>query len=285
MAGPRYDIHPHLLSPDTDKYPLAPIDGVRSTWSADAKSMTPEQLIAAMDEAGIAKTAVVHSSTTYGFDNSLVADAIEAYPDRLTGVCSVDVLAPDAVETLKYWLGRGCTGLRLYTTGSTNWDQAQWLNDPASYPVWEYASEIGLPIAIQARVHGMDMLCDMMDRFPTVPVVLDHLAHADLTEGPPYASTAPAFALASYKQLFVKYTPVLLKYARRGDATVESFMRLLMDTFGADNVAWGSNFPGSPGTLAALLRESEDAISFLSDEDIDKVMGGTAARLYPFLAS
>jgi L-fuconolactonase len=284
MAGPRIDIHPHVLSPDTDRYPLAPVDGVRSTWSAEAKSMTPDQLIAAMDDAGIAKTAVVHSSTTYGFDNSLVADAVAAYPDRLTGVCSVDVLAADAVETLKYWMGRGCTGLRLFTTGSTNWDQAPWLNDPASYPVWAFANETGLSICIQARVHGMAMLRDMMDRFPNVPVVLDHLAHPDLSDGPPYAAAADAIALAGYKQLVVKYTPVLLKYASAGKATVADFMPRLLDAFGPANVAWGSNFPGSPGTLASLLEASEDAISFLSPDERDMVMGGTALRLYPALA-
>jgi L-fuconolactonase len=38
-----------------------------------------ETLIAAMDEAGVAKAAVVHSSTTYGFDNSYVVDACNRY--------------------------------------------------------------------------------------------------------------------------------------------------------------------------------------------------------------
>ena len=101
MAAFRLDIHPHVISPDTDKYPLAPVGGKRSVWSADKVSLTPGQLVEAMDRAGVAKAALVHSSTTYGFDNSLVADAIAAYPDRFTGVCSVDVLAPDAVEKLR----------------------------------------------------------------------------------------------------------------------------------------------------------------------------------------
>ena len=32
---------------------------------------------------------------------------------RFTGVFSADVLAPDACETMRHWMGRGLTGLRL----------------------------------------------------------------------------------------------------------------------------------------------------------------------------
>lgn len=281
----RIDIHPHVISPDTDRYPLAPVDGKRSVWSADAKSLTPEQLIAAMDVAGIDRAAVVHSSTTYGFDNSLVADAAASFPDRLTGVCSIDALAPDAVDTLKGWLDRGCTGLRLFTTGTINWNQAQWLKDPATWPVWEFASGINLPICLQVRTEGLGMVKALMDRFPAVPVILDHLAHPDLTPGPPYEDAQKAFDLASYEQLYVKFTPVILRRAREGNASWETFLPLLFETFGAKRIAWGSNFPASPGTLADLAKQTEDALSFLSEEEIERVMGGTAVTLYPSLSA
>ena len=29
------DIHPHIVSPDTKKYPLAPLGGKQSTWSEE----------------------------------------------------------------------------------------------------------------------------------------------------------------------------------------------------------------------------------------------------------
>jgi hypothetical protein len=85
MAGLRIDIRPHVVSPDTETYPLAPVDGIRSVRSASQKSLTPEQLVVAMDAAGVAKAAVVQSSTAHGHDNRLVADAVAAYPDRFTG--------------------------------------------------------------------------------------------------------------------------------------------------------------------------------------------------------
>jgi predicted TIM-barrel fold metal-dependent hydrolase len=119
---PIIDIHPHIVSPDIKRYPLAPLGGTQSAWSSE-RPTTYEILLQEMDAAGVDKAAIVHSSTAYGYDNSYVADAVAAVPSRFTGVYSIDVLAPDAVETFDYWLARGCTGMRLFTTGSTLPDQ------------------------------------------------------------------------------------------------------------------------------------------------------------------
>src|ERR1700726_1779454 len=112
------DIHPHIVSPDTQRYPLAPLGGTQSTWSSE-RPTTYETLITAMDEAGVDKAAIVHSSTAYGYDNRYVADAVAAVPSRFTGVYSIDVMAPDAVKKFDSWLARGRAGMRLVTTGST----------------------------------------------------------------------------------------------------------------------------------------------------------------------
>src|ERR1700687_1746363 len=107
---PIIDIHPHIVSPDTQRYPLAPLGGTQSTWSSE-RPTTYQTLLKAMDEAGVAKAAIVHSSTAYGYDNTYVADAVHAVPSRFAGVYSIDALAADAVATFDHWLGRGCTGM------------------------------------------------------------------------------------------------------------------------------------------------------------------------------
>ena len=90
MPSKIVDIHPHIVSHDTVRYPVTPIGGTRSEWSKE-RSVTIEELIAAMDEAGVDKAAIVHSSTTYGFNNDYVVDAVAAHPKRFTGVFSVNV--------------------------------------------------------------------------------------------------------------------------------------------------------------------------------------------------
>ena len=137
------DIHPHVISSDDKRYPKAPIGGHQSDWSRE-RPVDVDQMLAAMDKAGIAKSALVQASTCYGHDNSYVADAVAAHPDRFTGVFSADVLAPDAPQVMKKWMKRGLTGMRLFTTGSTMPDQADWLDDPRSFPAWELAQDTKL---------------------------------------------------------------------------------------------------------------------------------------------
>ena len=183
--SPVIDIHPHIVSPDTKRYPLAPLGGKQSTWSSE-RPTTYQTLLKAMDEAGVAKAAIVHSSTAYGYDNSYVADAVAAVPSRFTGVYSIDVMAPDAVKTFDYWLGRGCTGMRLFTTGSTLPDQATWFVDPKTYPFWEHAAAKNIPVCMQMKDEGIPLLRQIMDKFPKVTMILDHLTRVPFEDGPPY---------------------------------------------------------------------------------------------------
>ena len=175
--SPIIDIHPHIVSPDAKAYPLDPLGGTQSTWSTE-RPTTYDDLLMAMDEAGVAKAAIVHSSTAYGYDNSYVADAVKAVPKRFTGVYSIDALAPDAVKTFDYWLGRGCTGMRLFTTGSTMPGQATWFADPKTYPFWEHAAAKNIPVCVQMKQEGIPLLRMLMDKFPKVTMILDHLSRS-----------------------------------------------------------------------------------------------------------
>jgi L-fuconolactonase len=147
------DIHPHIISDDEAAYPPAPLFGKRSDWSQERPS-TVEALVAAMNDAGVGKAAVVHSSTTYGFDNSYVVDGCNKYPERLAAVGSVDVLQPDAPERIREWAARGLAGLRLFTGGSTKEFDPSELDDPRSFPAWELCGELGLPMCIQTGPVG-----------------------------------------------------------------------------------------------------------------------------------
>ncbi len=275
MAGPIVDIHPHIISTDTKRYPPSPLFGVQSDWSKE-RPASDEQLIEAMDEAGVAKTAIVHASTCYGFDNSYVADAVARFPQRCTAVGSIDMLAPDAVAVAKSWLARGITGLRIFTGGSTKKVDASTLDDPRSYPVWELMSECGLSMCVQTNATGIPATIALANRFPKVPIILDHF-------GRPDAAAAPLMSLAAVSNLYLKFTPVVLGRLKEYDADVHAFMGKLAQEFGADRIAWGSNWPNSPGTLKQHVAAAQAALAGLSEADRDAILGGTALRLYPAL--
>ena len=277
------DIHPHIVANDTRRYPLAPLGGHQSDWSR-TRPVTTEQMIAAMDKAGVAKAAIVQASTCYGHDNSYVADAVAAYPDRFTGVFSVDVLASDAPERMRHWVERGLTGLRLFTIGSTMPDQASWLDDPKTYPAWQCASELGLSVCLQMSAAALPQMIRLAERFPKVRIILDHMARPQIEDGPPYAAAASLFALAKYPSVYLKLTERNFTQSRKGKATPETFFPKLVAAFGASRLAWGSNYPSSEGSLAELLALAKTSLACLSQADQDWIFAKTAQDLYPALA-
>jgi predicted TIM-barrel fold metal-dependent hydrolase len=277
------DIHPHIIASDTKRYPLAPLGGHQSDWSR-TRPVSTEQMIVAMDKAGVAKSAIVQASTCYGHDNSYVADAVAAHPERFTGVFSVDVLAPDAPQRMRHWVSRGLTGMRLFTIGSTMPDQASWLDDPKTYPAWETAGELGLSICLQMSAKAFPQMIKMTERFPKVKIILDHMARPVLQDGPPYAAAASLFELARYPSVYLKLTPRSFIESRSGKATPESFFAKLVAAFGAQRLAWGSNYPSSEGSLPELLALAKSSLASLPQADQDWIFGKTAQALYPVLA-
>ncbi len=277
------DIHPHIIAPDTQRYPIAPLGGKRSEWSAH-RSIDFDELVTGMNAAAIDKAAIVHSSTTYGYDNSYVADAIAGHRDRFTGVFSVDVRDPQAPQRIRYWVGRGLSGLRLFAVGSTVKTDQSWIADPATFPAWQCCEELGIPVAISMRQDGLPHLVEVIERFSRVRIILDHLLHAPMTDGPPYREAAPLFDMAQFPNVYLKLTSAIIRRSREGNATPESFFGKLLETFGSARIAWGSNFPAVEGTLPELVADARSTLAILPAEDRESIFWRTAAALYPALA-
>ena len=277
------DIHPHVISTDTQRYPRAPIGGHQSTWSSE-RPVGVEQLIAEQERAGVGKAALVQASTCYGHDNSYVAAAVHAHPERFAGVFSIDPLAPDAPDTIAHWIAQGMTGMRLFTTGSTMPGQAGWLDDERSFPAWRKAEEAGLPVCLQMTADGIPQIVNVLERFPRLRVILDHLARPVQDDGPPYAAANSLWDLARYPNVYLKVTERNFVGARKGKATPETFFGRLISDFGASRIAWGSNYPASEKSLTELVALAQDTLAFLPAGDREWIFSRTAQALYPSLA-
>jgi L-fuconolactonase len=277
------DIHPHIISDDEKRYPPAPLFGKRSDWSQERPN-TVEALIEAMNEAGVAKAAVVHSSTTYGFDNSYVVDGCNRYKDRLIAVGSVDMLADDVPAVIKSWADKGLAGLRIFTGGSTKDFDPSELDNPKSFKAWEMLAELNLPMCIQTGPVGLPQVRMLAEKFPTVNIILDHLARPDVLDGPPYANAASLFEMRDLKNVYMKLTPRIFGDVKKEKASAETFFPRVVEAFGAQRLAWGSNFPTSTGTLGEILATAQQGLASLSDEDRAWIFGKTAQKLYPALS-
>ena len=283
MTARIIDIHPHIVSDNEAAYPPAPLFGKRSEWSRESPT-TAETLIAEMDAAGVSKAAVVHSSTTYGYDNSYVVDGCTQYPDRLAAVGSVDVLSPDAPLVIRDWVGKGLVGLRLFTGGSTKDFDPSELDDPRAFPSWELLAELGLSMCIQTGPVGLPQVTALARRFPGVNIILDHLARPDVLDGPPYANARDLFELAALENIHLKLTPRIFGDVKKGAASAETFFPQLVSAFGAGRLAWGSNFPTSPGGLQRIIADAQAGLACLPEDAHDWIFRKTAQKLYPSLA-
>ena len=278
MASKIIDIHPHIISKDTQRYPITPIGGKRSVWSSE-RPIDFENLVASMNEAGVDKAAIVHSSTTYGYDNTYMVDCIATQPRRFTGVGSVDFAAPDAAEKIRYWHEKRVTGLRIFSAGSTMEKQADSLDDPKTFKAWETCEALGIPVVTQLRREGLYMLYTLIRRFSNVKIIVDHLMHAPRGEQPPYERCAFLFELAKYPNVHFKLSTNNFR-----EAPPETFIPKLLQEIPANRIAWGSNYPASKGTLKEMVDEAKAALSRLPQKDQEWIFAKTAQSLYPALA-
>jgi predicted TIM-barrel fold metal-dependent hydrolase len=130
---------------------------------------------------------------------------------------------------------------------------------------------------------GIPQLAKMIERFPKVKIILDHMARPVLDDGPPYAAAASLFGLARYPSVYLKLTKRNFEQAATGKATPATFFPKLVAEFGAERLSWGSNYPSSEGTLPDILEVARQTLAVLPQRDLDWIFAKTAQVLYPAL--
>jgi predicted TIM-barrel fold metal-dependent hydrolase len=272
------DTHVHVVAADQNRYPRK-LSGAHTQWVRD---MAAETLLEFMDEAGIDRAMAVQAYGAYEYDNRYAADCALRYPDRFVSICILDPLRTDAPEQLTYWVReRGVRGLRLFALTQPD---SEWIDDPRTFPLWERAASLGIPLCVCLKFRQVSRLRVALERFPSVPVALDHLGGPRLAEGPPYEAVQPLFELARFANLYLKFSSVSLYGAATGKSTPGEFFRRLLDIFGPDRLMWGSNFPATYDRgLMEQLNLARKELSFLSGRDRSKLFAGTSQVLWPSL--
>lgn len=284
------DTHVHVISGDRKKYPrtadterAGQVKTVAEMGQPEWPIVTGESLLADMDRAGVAKALLVQAYYTYEFDNSYAIDTALAHPERFRSVVVLDPMAPESPDRLSDLVeNRGVAGLRL----SHGHQGASTLDNPATFPLWERAAELGVSVCIGDRLKNYTLLRTVLERFPSVAVPLDHI-WGNTVGDPPYDMLKPLFDLAAYPNVYVKTAINNSRAAREGKSTPEVFFRTLIDHFGADRIMWGSNYPAHPGKYGGLeerVTMSRADYAFLTPAERNAMFGGTALKIYPQLS-
>ena len=143
---------------------------------------------------------------------------------------------------------------------------------------------IRVSLASVRKMEHLTALRQVLERFPTLTVILRRMVQPPLDAGPPYAAPSDLFALAEFPNVYSTFSHLNIKEANEGNSTHRAWFEAFIERFGARRLMWASFFPAyraTPGApIKGLLDEVRAELSFLPRDELDSLLGGTAQSLY-----
>lgn len=273
VGVPIVDSHVHVWRAIADSPAPA------ATIVSPASDVPIEVLDEYLSEHGVSRAVLVQPLCA-GSDNRYVAELAARDPDKLASVCYVDPGSPEAAEQLRFWAASGCRGLRLRPRNGGE-ELLCAAADTAS--LWECAAELGTVVSVYADPEHLSAVAALATRFPTVAIVLDHLAHPSPGAGAGADGFTNLLSLAHHERVFLKISGYY--YFSREPYPYRDcwdLLRALYDAFGPERLIWGSDFPHvllKCGYRRWLLLQTRFH-PFLAPSDLEAIMGGNASALY-----
>ncbi|HEY4142932.1 MAG TPA: amidohydrolase family protein [Pseudolabrys sp.] len=221
------DAHFHIFGPRS-RFAFAP---VRDYTPSDAPK---EMLFALHDRLGIARGVVVQPNC-YGYDNSVVMDAVVAAGGTYRGIALVPVDVSD--QELKQLDAAGIRGARFHFMkgrGGASPDEV--------IAFGKRLADIGWHLQIQMDAGRIAEVAPTLKR-SACPVMIDHMGRIDASLGLDQAPFGALLALMQDENVWVKVSGID-RVTRQGPpyADAVSFPRRLVEEFG-NRVVWGTDWP------------------------------------------
>ncbi|SVB79544.1 uncharacterized protein METZ01_LOCUS232398 [marine metagenome] len=287
MVTTVHDAHVHVWSADQIRYPLAPGLDDGDLW---LPSFTPD------DHESIAGGRLpinLVQMTWYGLHHRYILDLIESEPARFTGtgivpaICDVSLPRPDRTMLE---LARG--GIRAFRLRGRAAQPARehaehWLEHKAYELMFGCAAEHGLVLSFLCAPSDLTEIGRMCERFPEASVILDHCGGVRIRNSTIESGDLRSLlALGVLPGVNVKFGPVHgLGGGVAPFADVLPLLHAVVDAYGAGRVLWESDLGGpvqmqnSQEDFGACVALVSDVADFLTAEQREQILGGTARRL------
>ena len=244
----------------------------------------PKTLIGLMDEAQI-DHAVLLQGSNYGFQNSYTHEAVQSYPDRLTGAGTFDPYCAKADEifchltedfafkTLKFEISEvyGLTGYHPDLT----------IDGPVFAPYLALASEKNITVVIDTGVmhtksFQIEGLARVADRHPNLKLMVAHSLFPSQD-----GDNDCRLELIKFLKKENIFFDIANLQAPKGNTARLEYIRKVVDMVGADHVAWGTDCPGvfrrySYTELIDYIVNS----GYFSENELKWIMAETARYIY-----
>jgi L-fuconolactonase len=244
--------------------------------------VTGEQMVAAMDAAGVDAALLVSPWTMYGADTSLAEDVFTAHPQRFRLIAPIDPNEAGMADRVDQWAATpGAAGIRLMT-----WGQAQYAaSDVGVARVVDAAIRADLPICVMCW-DQLTMFRELAETFPAAQFVLDHVGLRQPMAPPVpiglFDQLADVLALASLPNAALKITGACVMSREPFPfADLWGPIGRLIEAFGVDRTMWGTDWTRATALLG--YRDAVDAFRDhwpLSGPELGALMGGTAHSIF-----
>ena len=236
-----------------------------------------------MDQAGVDAAVLIQHGGTY--DNDYLFAEAPKRACRFKVVVMIDPEDPDPLGRLEQLARQGAAGVRIAPNG-----EFTALSDVTD--IWRKAGELGLVVSSLGddKRFSSASFKKIIDDCPDTQIVVEHLAGVGIAE-PPYTDYESALECATRPNTTVK-VPGLGEITRRPPVLLPDFrfenipplFEMAHEAFGADRMMWGSDFPPSAGRegYGNTLKGVRSHPAFANGDDIDWVLGKTAARVWGF---
>ncbi|WP_066585489.1 amidohydrolase family protein [Sphingomonas pruni] len=284
-----FDTHAHFFTDDTKRFPID-VTGARE-GEAEVRARiardpaTAERLLALWDQCGVTGGAAVQYNTIYKTDNSYTLSVADVNHHRVSAVLILRADFPDTPEQLRALATRhNVCGLRLF--GYPDADGSYpWLDSPAALETWEVAASLGLTMVImyapgkptRAALHRIIALAK---RFPKTVIALDHCGWPGVENGVAGTIGPEHLELVDVPNIFFKFTQINLNRFRETGIDAARFVRLIVDTYGARRVMWGSDYGNTKDAYPDMVAQAIAATSLLSAAERTQVLHDNGAKLF-----
>ena len=240
----------------------------------------PDDLAPILARHGIGRTILVQAAPTAAETGFLLAFAhATPYVAGVVGWVDFEARdAPDAVARLA--ADPRLVGLRPMVQDIADDD---WLARPALAPVFEAMVAHGLVFDALVLPRHLPRLARVLERHPALAVVVDHGAKPRIREREIDSWRADMTTIATHPRAHCKLSGLVTEAPpNAGPDALLPYVDTLLGLFGADRLAWGSDWPvvNLAGGYDRWREISLAALAGLSAAERAAVLGGTAERLY-----
>lgn len=215
--------------------------------------ITPEELVAQMDEYNIKKTIV----STFPIRESILA--ADRYPERLIGAAWVNPSEDNAVSQIRDAVeNHGFKAIKLHPLS-----QAYLPNDAIVFPIAELAGELDIPLMIHTGHPPFSLpwsVAQLAELYPEVKMVMIHMGHGN------------GMFVQSAIDMAKKYPNL---YLETSGMPMHTKIKEAYEKVGSDRIMWGLDAPFHHPTVEI----QRTLVSGLTDKQLTDVFYNNAQKL------